>query len=111
MSDEQSDVEYHLGNPLYPMPKRTSWKCACGCDVKAQCEVCPYCGKSRKEAPPPQPTGESESTSQPLPFDPRTEISADARHIASKIVMHLWILFVLLPVIIGVLLALVGVIK
>jgi hypothetical protein len=35
------------------------------------------------------------------PFDPRTEISADAKyiaeHIASRIVRHLWIIFVLLP--------------
>jgi hypothetical protein len=48
---------------------------------------------------------------QDNPFDPRTEISADARHIAGRIVTHLWILFVLLPVIIGILLALAGVIK
>jgi hypothetical protein len=41
------------------------------------------------------------------PFDPRTEISADARHIASKIVIHLWILFVLLPIIVVAFLALV----
>jgi hypothetical protein len=31
------------------------------------------------------------------PFDPRTEVSADAKHIAGRIVKHLWILFVLLP--------------
>lgn len=31
------------------------------------------------------------------PFNPRTEISADAIHIASRIVKHLWIIFVLLP--------------
>jgi hypothetical protein len=31
------------------------------------------------------------------PFDPRTEVSADAIHIASRIVKHLWIIFVLLP--------------
>ena len=31
------------------------------------------------------------------PFDPRTEVSADAMHIASRIVKHLWIIFVLLP--------------
>jgi hypothetical protein len=31
------------------------------------------------------------------PFDPRTEVSADARHIAGRIVKHLWIIFVLLP--------------
>jgi hypothetical protein len=34
------------------------------------------------------------------PFDPRTEVSADARHIA----MHLWILFALLPVVAALLL-------
>ncbi len=37
------------------------------------------------------------------PFDPRTEISADARHIAGRIVTHLWIILVLLPCIIGLL--------
>jgi hypothetical protein len=31
-------------------------------------------------------------------FDPRTEVSADARHI----VKHLWIIFVLLPVLLGI---------
>ncbi|MGO8793534.1 MAG: hypothetical protein ACLQLC_01825 [Candidatus Sulfotelmatobacter sp.] len=36
-------------------------------------------------------------------FDPRTEISADAQHIAGRIVKHLWIIFVLLPVVLGVL--------
>jgi hypothetical protein len=45
------------------------------------------------------------------PFDPRTEISADAVHIASRIVKHLWIIFVLLPFVIALLLAIVGVIK
>jgi len=32
---------------------------------------------------------------QQNPFDPRTEVSADARHIAGRIVMHLWIICVL----------------
>jgi hypothetical protein len=45
------------------------------------------------------------------PFDPRTEVSASAKHIASRIVTHLWILFVLLPFIIGLLLVLLGMIK
>jgi len=48
---------------------------------------------------------------QDNPFDPRTEVSADAKHIAGRIVKHLWILFVLLPFIIGVLLVVVGGIK
>jgi hypothetical protein len=43
---------------------------------------------------------------QDCPFDPRTEISADAKHIASEIVKHLWILFVLLPILVGLLYAL-----
>jgi hypothetical protein len=37
------------------------------------------------------------------PFDPRTEVSADAVHIAGRIVKHLWIIFVLLPVVFGLL--------
>jgi len=45
------------------------------------------------------------------PFNPRTEVSADAIHIASRIVKHLWIIFVLLPFVIGLLLAILGVIK
>jgi hypothetical protein len=45
------------------------------------------------------------------PFNPRTEVSADAKHIAGKIVTHLWILFVLLPIFASVLLWLFGVIK
>lgn len=45
------------------------------------------------------------------PFNPRTEVSADAIHIASRIVKHLWIIFVLLPFVVGVLLAILGVIK
>jgi len=45
------------------------------------------------------------------PFDPRTEISADARHIASRIVKHLWISFVLLPVVAVLLLLVVEAIK
>jgi hypothetical protein len=45
------------------------------------------------------------------PFDPRTEISEDARHIASRIVTHLWILFVLLPFCAFILLAIAGLIR
>jgi hypothetical protein len=52
-------------------------------------------------------TGPAESsvsaTTHVTPFDPRTEVSADARHIAGKIVMHLWILFVALPIALAVL--------
>jgi hypothetical protein len=43
------------------------------------------------------------ATTQMTPFDPRTEVSADARHIADKIVMHLWILFVALPIALAIL--------
>jgi len=40
---------------------------------------------------------------QDNPFDPRTEVSADARHIARRIVTHLWILFVALPLVLALL--------
>lgn len=42
------------------------------------------------------------------PFDPRTEVSADAVHIASRIVKHLWILFVLFPLMLGILAAIIA---
>jgi uncharacterized membrane protein YvbJ len=45
------------------------------------------------------------------PFDPRTEISADAIHIASRIVKHLWIIFVLLPFVAVVLWAILAALK
>jgi hypothetical protein len=41
------------------------------------------------------------------PFDPRTEVSADAR----KIVKNLWVIFVLLPFVTGLLILLVSSIK
>jgi hypothetical protein len=41
---------------------------------------------------------------QDNPFNPRTEVSADAKYIAGRIVSHLWILFILMPFIIGLLL-------
>lgn len=33
------------------------------------------------------------------PFDPRNEVSQDAIYIAKRIITHLWIIFVLLPVV------------
>jgi tRNA A37 N6-isopentenylltransferase MiaA len=37
------------------------------------------------------------------PFDPRSEVSADAKHIANKIAIHLWILFVAFPLMLAIL--------
>jgi len=45
------------------------------------------------------------------PFNPRTEVSADAIHIASRIVKHLWIIFVLLPFVAVVLWAMLAALK
>jgi hypothetical protein len=56
------------------------------------------------------------------PFDPRNEVSADAKslnnnisedakYIAGRIVKHLWIIFVLLPFVLALLLVIAGVIK
>jgi hypothetical protein len=41
------------------------------------------------------------------PFDARNEISADAKHIAQRIVSTLWFIFVLLPIVLGVLFAII----
>jgi len=46
-----------------------------------------------------------------IPFDPRTEVSADARHIASRIVTHMWIVAVVLPFIIGLLWGLLSLVR
>jgi len=44
---------------------------------------------------------------QEHPFDPRTEVSADARHVASRIVTHLWILLFVIPLVAGLIAALI----
>ena len=38
----------------------------------------------------------------PKPFDPRTEVSAGAKHVGNQIVTHLWIIFVVIPTILTV---------
>ena len=40
------------------------------------------------------------------PFDSRTEVSADAQYIAKRIVKTLWIIFILIPIVLGILYAL-----
>jgi hypothetical protein len=49
--------------------------------------------------------GSQGASTQAIPFDPRTEISADAKHIAGRIVSNLWVIFVLLPIVLGILFA------
>jgi len=41
----------------------------------------------------------------------RTEVSADAKYTASRIIKHLWLIFVLLPFVAALLMLMVGVIK
>jgi hypothetical protein len=49
-------------------------------------------------------------TSRTLPFDSRNEVSADARYVAEcvsgRIITHMWIIGVLVPTVLGILLAL-----
>ena len=59
--------------------------------------------RGTKQVPRPDQLDERRDRRQERPFDPRTEISADAVHIASRIVTHLWIIFVALPAILGLL--------
>jgi|CZKX01.1.fsa_nt_gi hypothetical protein len=85
----------------------TGYRCPnCHTLVGLDTPQCPGCGGLFKAG-----ISKRRQELQDNPFDPRTEISADARHIASRIVTHLWILFVLLPVILAVLLAIFGVLK
>lgn len=41
--------------------------------------------------------------SRTLPFDARNEVSADARFIAGRVITQLWIVFVGVPVVVGLL--------
>jgi hypothetical protein len=50
-------------------------------------------------------TEAEQQTSLANPFDPRSEISADAKHIAGRIVKHMRIIFVALPLAAGILYA------
>lgn len=43
--------------------------------------------------------------SRTLPFDPRNELSTDAKYIADRIVGTMWTIFVLVPVVLGLLAA------
>ena len=40
------------------------------------------------------------------PFDPRREVSADAQYIAGRIIKHIWIVVVLLPIALAIVIAL-----
>ena len=40
--------------------------------------------------------------------DPMLDVSADAKYISGRIIKHLWIIFVLLPVVLGILFAIVN---
>jgi hypothetical protein len=40
---------------------------------------------------------------QSTPFNPRLDVSADARYLAGHIVEHLWIIFVVLPFVLAIL--------
>ena len=44
-------------------------------------------------------------------FDQRTEVSADAEYIAGRIVKHLWIIFIVVPLIFGILWAILSQMK
>jgi hypothetical protein len=44
-----------------------------------------------------------EMNPQGNPFNPRTEVSEDARYIAGHIVKHLWIIFVAFPFVVAIL--------
>ena len=75
--------------------------CSCGNEVGNFDVVCSKCGadfNSLNAIP------DAEYIVKRLWFDHRTQVSADARHI----VKHLWIIFVLLPFVLGLLWAIVS---
>lgn len=64
----------------------------CGCGPDQTCRKC-------RDLPKPRLKPLGIEMDGPLPFDPQVDISADARYISGRIVKHLWIIFVLLPLV------------
>jgi hypothetical protein len=69
----------------------------CGTQITDGAIMCVVCGSRTAE--------DRRAILVANPFDSRNEISADARYIGGKIVSHTWIIFVLLPIVLGVLFA------
>ena len=87
------------------------WAMDANCHDKKECaEILAVRVRSEQEKPPmvvtggtPVPVSVKQEGPSDNPFDPRNEVSADAKHIAGQIVKHLWIIFVLLPIVLGLL--------
>jgi hypothetical protein len=71
-----------------------TWRCSCGFEAGDFDVICAKCGATK---PDDRAVRRILAVVPPGPFDPRTEVSADGKHIAGRIVAHLWIIFVLLP--------------
>ena len=83
--------------------------CSCGYEAGDYDVVCSKCGASLEAQgkffdpiPKKLPWSRTESESDG-PVNPRSEVSADAKYVAGRIVTHMWILGFILPVVFGLL--------
>ena len=58
--------------------------------------------RARRECALEQEQPDTERIGKEKPFNPRNEVSADAQFITKRIVRTLWTIFVLLPVVVGI---------
>ena len=111
MSSTATTQKYHISTEIEYQSDAQLEQCAADPNCIEQAECAAYLAKRRQ-----QQAGElaklqaewalKRKALEENPFDPRNEVSADAKHIAGKVVLHLWILFVALPIVLGLLFAL-----
>lgn len=111
MGSAATGKKYHIANMEYqPDDQLEKWAADPNCIEQAECAAFLTQRKERQAAESAEFQAKRAQKRKELeenPFDPRNEVSADARHIANKVVIHLWILFVALPVVLAILYSLI----
>jgi len=107
MSSAEPSKKYHIPVSLYqlhaqPIEQLEQWASDANCIEQA--DVLGFLYRLRQETAAAK--AQLEQRRHELaerPFDPRTEVSADARYIARRVAIHMWILFVAFPIVLVIL--------
>src|SRR5579859_956060 len=106
MSSAGPQKKYHLPVSIYelhgqPLEQVQAWASDPNCIEQA--EVYDFLIRRNQEAATQAQVEANRKALTDHPFDPRTEVSADAQYIARRVATHLWILFVAFPVVLAIL--------
>ena len=107
MSSAATGKKYHIANMEYQSDDQLEkWAADPNCIEQVECAAFLANRRERQAAELAELQAKQAQKRKEMeenPFDPRTDVSADARHIANKVVTHLWILFVALPIVLAIL--------